>query len=323
MASQRREATLLWARPSWRIEAEEWIRERLAVLGRIEQPHIRPWATALRIPADDGTFWFKASIEPLAYEVPLVERLARRRPDCLPETVAADARRGWLLMRDAGVRVTDLHEDGAPVETWERFMREYAQLQIDVSAEADALVALGVPDRRTPTLIERFPRVLENDRLVRPPTQATLDDEELAHLHALVPRLVEAAEAVAALGLPDSIHHDDLHTSNVCVGDGGYRFIDWGDACVAQPLLSLSVPRFHLEDEAAWVYARGAYLEPWTAFSPVEELLAACDAAILLAQITGVLKWELINSGLSDEERVGYEDVIPRRLRHLLELTCA
>jgi hypothetical protein len=51
--------------------------------------------------------------------------------------------------------------------------------------------------------------------------------------------------------------------------------------------------------------------------------LAACDAALLLAQVTGVLKWELINSALSDEERSGYEDVIPKRLRYLLELACA
>jgi hypothetical protein len=39
--------------------------------------------------------------------------------------------------------------------------------------------------------------------------------------------------------------------------------------------------------------------------------------------VTGVLKWELINSGLSDDERVGYEDVIAKRLRYLLELACA
>jgi hypothetical protein len=52
-------------------------------------------------------------------------------------------------------------------------------------------------------------------------------------------------------------------------------------------------------------------------------MVAACSPARLLAHVTGLLKWELINSGLTSEELGSYGDVIPKRLRHLLEASCA
>jgi Ser/Thr protein kinase RdoA (MazF antagonist) len=183
-------------------------------------------------------------------------------------------------------------------------------------------VQAGVPDGRSARLVEGFLRVLDDPRLVRPSADLTLDDGELARLRALVPRLTEAIDVVAALGVPDSVQHDDLHTANVCARGGRYRFIDWGDTCIAQPLLSLSIPLAVIGDRAPAARARDAYLAPWTSLCPHDDLVAACDAAELLAQITGTLKWEVVSSGLTDEERVGYEDVVPRRLRRLLELAC-
>jgi Phosphotransferase enzyme family len=318
---------LLWLNPSWRHAAEEWIRERVTELGhrlagRIEQSHVRAWGTVCRVRTDDGTLWFKASIPPLAYEMPLLDTLAVHAPDRVPRLLAADAACAWTLMEDAGTRLTDLHPDGAPVAIWTEFLPQYAQLQLDAAPAAGALVSLGVPDRRLPQLVDGFLRVLENDRLIRPATGGGLDAGELRRLLALTPQLTEAVDRVASLDLPDSVQHDDLHAWNVCVRDGGYRFIDWGDACIAHPLLSLSVPLAHVGDEGA-AAIREAYLEPWTALRPHDQLAAASDAAVLLGQVTGVLKWELINSGLSDDERVGYEDVIAKRLRYLLELACA
>jgi Phosphotransferase enzyme family len=324
---QPEETRLQWTDLSWRVEAEQWIGARLAELGQaltapIDQPHVRAWGTVLRVPTHAGTLWFKASIAPLAYEVPLLEALRDHAPGRVPRLVAADAARAWMLLEDAGIRLTDLHPNGTPVVVWKEFLRSYAQVQIDVAPSADALVAGGVPDRRLPHLVDGFLRVLANGRLVRPAGGSALDDDELRRLQALVPALDEVIEVVAALELPDSVQHDDLHPWNVCLRDGAYRFIDWGDACISGPLLSLSVPLAHVGDDAAQEI-RDAYLEPWTALRPQAELACACDAAVLLAQITGVLKWELINSALDDDERAGYEDVIPKRLRHLLELACA
>jgi hypothetical protein len=312
-----------WTDPSWRAEAEEWIRARLADLGyglagAIEHSHVRPWGTVACVPTDQGSLWFKANIAALAFEQKLLELLAGQ---AVPNVVAHEPSHGWLLMEDAGPLVSELYGEDPPLAIWREFLREYAELQVAAAPVADELTAAGVPNRTLPRLLEPFVRVLESDRLVRPPTPDALTKEELDRVYALMPKLQESVDVLAALGLPDSVQHDDLHPWNVCVRDGVHRFIDWGDACVSQPMLSLEIP-------LQWVGAEGAraaketYLEPWTVLQPIEDLLAATDAAALLAQVTGVLKWELINSALSDEERAGYERAIPRRLRHLLELAC-
>ncbi len=321
MASVPEETRSRWTEPSWRADAEHWISSRLDELGRslsgaIEQPHVRPWGTALRVPSDGGTLWFKASIAPLAYEVPLLELVCRRRPHAAPRLVAGDAQRGWMLLADAGLPLVDLYPEVLPLRVWRELLAAYAQLQLDVASAADELVAAGVPDRRS-GLVEGFGRVIEAEHHAGSITRA-----DHMRLRSLVPAVRDAVDVVVALGLPDTIQHDDLHPWNVCSAGGGYCFIDWGDACIAQPLLSLGVPLAHVEpaDAAA---ARDAYLEPWTALRPREELVAACEAAILLARVTGLLKWELINSGLTADELGPYGDVIPKRLRHLLAATCA
>lgn len=319
MASPLKETGLRWTEPTWRVRAERWIAIQLEELGRtlvgaVEQPHVGPWGTVLRVPSENGTLWFKASIEPLAFEVPLLRILGRRCPDRVPELLAGDDQRGWMLVADAGVPLVDLHSDGLPPRIWLELLTAYARLQLDLAPDADEPVAVGVPDRRS-RLVEGFERVLEAERA------AGSVGSEHARLRSLAPRLREAVAVVAALDLPASVQHDDLHPWNVCSIDRGYRFIDWGDACVAQPLLSLGVPFAHV-DPADTGAALEAYLEPWTALRPYDELLAACEAARLVAHVTGLLKWELINSGLTPDERGSYGDVIPKRLRHLLEATC-
>jgi phosphotransferase family enzyme len=319
-------SALIWTQPEWQNDAEQWIRARLTELGHslqgpIDQPHVRPWGTVLRVPTNDGMLWFKSNIAPLAYEARLLELVSARRADCVPRLLAVDAASGWMLMADAGALLSTLHPEPLPHELWGTLLRRYAQLQLDVAPAAEELVAAGVPDRRPASLLEPFERVLETDRLIRPPTDGALAADEVDRVRAVIPRLREAVELLAALGLPDSVQHDDLHPWNVCVEDGMYRFIDWGDACISQPLLSLAIPLTHVDGDD--VAARDAYLEPWAALASPDELRAACDAAVLLGQVTGVLKWALINSVLTDEERAGYEDVIPKRLRYLLSLACA
>jgi hypothetical protein len=313
-----------WTDPSWRVEAEHWISAQLsdlgyALAGAIEHAHVRPWGTVARLPTNHGLLWFKANVAPLAFELRLIELLAAQP---VPQVVAREPSQGWMLMEDAGPLVSEVHGDNPSLAIWRELLGKYAELQIAAAQATDELIAAGVPDRRLTRLLEPFQRVLENDRLVRPPTSDALTDDELDRVCALIPKLRESVEVLAALGLPDSVQHDDLHPWNVCVRDDVYRFIDWGDACVSQPMLSLGIPLQWVGAEGA-AEAKDAYLEPWTALRPLEGLLAATGPAALLAQVTGVLKWDLINSALTDEERVGYEEAIPRRLRHLLELGCA
>jgi hypothetical protein len=326
VASSETNETFRWHDASWHESAESWIRETLRELGcpangTIEQPHVRPWATAFRVPTTRGVVWFKACIPTLAHEVPLLVLLHARRPDCVPRVIAADAARGWMLLEDAGAQVHEL--EGVPrVERWAEFVATYAQLQIDVIPLADELVRAGVPDSRWPRMFDELAMLLGNERNLRSSPNDAVTRDEVVRLRSLLPRFRDHARRLDALGLPASIQHDDLHAWNVFVRDGSYVFLDWGDSCVSHPLLSLGVP---LEHTRASMHERirDAYLEPWSAFAPRGELVAMCDSAILLAKITAILKWARIFSGLGDSERSAYDEVISLRVRDLLESACA
>jgi aminoglycoside phosphotransferase (APT) family kinase protein len=215
-----------------------------------------------------------------------------------------------------------LHELEPSADRWEQFIATYAQFQIDVAKSADALVRAGVPDSRTSRMFDDFTLLLEDERNLRASPEDFVSGEQLVALRALVPRLREHANRLDGLGLPSSAQHDDLHQWNVFVRDGSYVFLDWGDSCVSHPLLSLAVPLVHASesfDDAALNRIRDAYLEPWTAITTRAELVAACDSAFLLAQITGILKWARIYSGLAVDNRGAYDEVISRRAQDLLE----
>lgn len=291
----------------------------MRVRGAIEQPHVRPWATALRVPTDDGPVWFKACIGALAYEIPLVELLGARRPECVPRVVASDAARGWMLLEDAGTQLFEL--DPSP-ERWEAFMPVYAQLQIDVVPDTSAMVEAGVPDSRWAGMFGDLGRLLEDERNLRASPEDFVGREQVIALRALVPRLRERAQRLDQLDLPMSIQHDDLHMWNVFVRADAYVFLDWGDSCVSHPLLSLGVPFEHSRAEFH-DRIRDAYLEPWTAFAARGDLVAAAESALVLARITGVLKWSRIFSGLPPAGRGAYDEAISRRARELLESACA
>ena len=100
-----------WTQAAWWEAATGWIIEQLknqglTLAGPIEQPHVRPWSTVLRVPSSQGVLFFKATALVLVYEPGLPAALAAWRPDCMPEVLAADTLRGWLLMRDGRSRAT-------------------------------------------------------------------------------------------------------------------------------------------------------------------------------------------------------------------------
>jgi hypothetical protein len=116
---------MIWNDPAWRESAIAWISEHVEVAGEIEQPHVRPWATAMRVPTPAGAVWFKASIPLLAHEGAVVEVLARRQPAHVPELIALDRASGWMLQGGAGTRLRELGDDAPELvrlrtPTWRR-----------------------------------------------------------------------------------------------------------------------------------------------------------------------------------------------------------
>jgi hypothetical protein len=139
------------------------------------------------VPTADGDLWFKEAAPSLAFEPALTELVARRRPNCAPEVLASEGAR--MLTRDAGPGLRALLEAGNDIPAWEEIVAHYAELQIDLADEVDALLALGVPDSRPETLRQ----------VVAGPLRATLIHEEATdgniHVRDGRPVFIDWAEA--------------------------------------------------------------------------------------------------------------------------------
>jgi hypothetical protein len=288
----------------------------------IEQPHVRPWSTVLRVPTDAGAVWFKANMPTQAFEAAVVEILAARRPDLLPELLATDLERGWMLQRDGGTRLRELPGTSGDYGVWQKILPLYAELQIDAAADRERLLAAGAPDRRLAVLAAQFEELLGDTHALE-----DLSQEEIGRLRALASRIEADCRELEGYGLPETIQHDDLHDGQVFVQDGRYLFFDWGDSCVSHPFYTLVVTlavlghRLGLEHEAPGLDRfRDAYLEPWTRFRPRSELEQAYPVAYRLGVLCRGLTWRMIVDALPRPLREDEEDAVPERMRMLLEV---
>jgi hypothetical protein len=318
---------LIWTEPAWLESAHQWIRSQLERLGlelagEIEQPHVMPWSTVLRVPTSIGPAWFKANVPKLAHEAAVVELLAGRRPDLLPELLARDLDQGWMLQADGGTRLREILEENRDFDVWERILPLYAELQIAAAVDQERLLEAGAPDRRLTLLPGQFEELLGDSE-----TLASLTENELERLSKLMPRIETECRELEAYALPETIQHDDLHDGQVFVRDGRFLFFDWGDGCVSHPFFTLVVTlavlayRLELEHESPELDRfRDAYLEPWTRFTPRSDLEAAYPIAYRLGVLCRGLTWALIVSAIPRPLRDQEADAVPERMRMLLEV---
>jgi phosphotransferase family enzyme len=261
-----------WTDAAWLADATSWIRERVTVTGELDQFHVRWWSTVLRVPTADGDLYFKAVGPGFGFEPALTARLADVYPDRLPELIDIDLDRGWMLMRDAGVRLRELVHSAADLDHWERALPRYAELQIAATPLAEELLELGVPDERLATLPRRFRELVAN----RPPGLTAAESERLEQA---VPEVEALCRELGGYGISETIQHDDLHDGQVFVLDGRYVYFDWGDACLSHPFHTLTVTlraaaaRLDLEPGGGELQRlRDAYLEPFGDRHEVAEL---------------------------------------------------
>jgi Phosphotransferase enzyme family len=283
-------------------EVNEWLAAHsVEPTGAIETIHDRPWSTVLRVPTGDGDLFLKQEHPMQAYEVPLVTALFRRWPDRVPEVVAADIARAWLLLRDGGVNVA---ESGA-VDAFRLALRLYGELQVAETRHVGEFLAMGLRDLRLPVVRDLYEPFFERDHGLEP--------GEVRRLLALTPRYHDLCAQLDAFDLPASIQHDDLHQWNVFVRGERIAIYDWGDSSVGFPLWSWLKPSWALEDPEQ---ARAAYLASWREFASESELRRALE----LVPPTGLFPYVLQIRRQYDATQAhsDYGTYLPQRLRQLL-----
>ena len=315
-----------WLDPGWRASALAWVTERLAdrgrsVAGEVEQPHIYPWSTVLRVPTAEGPVWFKANSRGTAYEAGLLDALAGWCPDRVLVPLAVDVDRGWLLLPDGGTTLRAAEGGQTDLAHWGRVLVEYAELQRTLSIRAEEMLALGVPDLRPAALPGHLADLLADEDALLIDRPDVISAEQLALLRSGQDRFALWCGELAASGVPASLQHDDLHDGNVFVpydGVGPYRVFDWGDASVAHPFTTLLVSlrvvahRFELPNGAPELLRlRDAYLEPWTGEHHRETLLEACRLALLTGPVGRALSWRRSLLDATPAARARHGEAVP------------
>jgi hypothetical protein len=324
-------ASLPWTLAGWFEPASQWIRQQLeqhglSLSGPIEQPHVRPWSTVLRVPSSAGDFYFKAVAPALGHEPALTLALAGWRPDCMPEVLAADPARGWLLMRDGGVALRRLIREDGQLRRWHPLLPLYAGLQMEMAARLPELLALGALDRRLATLPAQYEQLLADTRALGIGQPGELSAEAHQRLRDMAPRFAAQCERLAAFGLPETLHHDDFHDGNIFVRDGRYVLTDWGESCAAHPffttvvMLRSAAHTLGLAVDAPEVITlRDIYLEAWQPFAPRPALLEAFELAQSVGMVCRALTWHRVVTSLEEPFRSQYADAVPGWMGEFLE----
>src|SRR5262245_4843899 len=159
---------LPWQDPNWMKQAHEWIhvettRQSIQITGAIEQPHLYPWSTVLHVPTNEGKLFFKATAPETIYEAALTQKLTEWVPDCMPELVAVDPVRGWLLMRDSGEQLRQSIRPAQDIRPWTPVIIRYAELQIELAEHVPEILALRIPDHRLPVLPPLYSQLLTDE----------------------------------------------------------------------------------------------------------------------------------------------------------------
>jgi Phosphotransferase enzyme family len=324
--TRERYADLDWAQPEWIAAASEWVADQIdgaAITGGVEQVHLVPWSTVLRVPTADGDLYLKAASLSGTFEPALTVLLAERFPDRTAEPVAIDAERGWLLTRDAGTRLRELMEAAADLHQWETLLPAYADLQIQLAPSADELLALGVPDRRLARIPGQMEELLDDPEALMLELPDGLTSDELLRLRERLPEVAAMCQELRGLGIPETLQHDDFHDGNVFVRNGTHVFFDWGDSCMSHPFHTLVVTlrtvamRFDLEPGGREILRlRDAYLEP---FGERESLLRAFDLAYAVGTIGRALAWHRYVRESDPRYRSEIAEAVPYGLQRFLE----
>lgn len=322
-----------WLEPGWLERASVWIDDELTRLGRmrtgpIEQPHMRPWSTVLRVPTPDSVVYFKACAGILAHEVAVTQALAQWRPDCMPDVLASEPGEGWMLMADGGTTVREAIKSDGHIRHWEELMPRYAELQIEMVNHVDDLLATGIPNRLLATLPDQIATLLGNRHMLQIGQPEGLTSAEYERLMGMKDYLTGLCDELAAAPIPESIHHGDFHDANIFLNGGQYVFFDWGDSSVAHPFFSLRTAFVIIEyfqgfkpGSPELAQLRDVYLEPWRPFGTNEELVTAFDLSVRLSPLSSALGWNRVVSSLDESLRADYAGAVPSLLQEFLELT--
>lgn len=306
-----------WFHPGWYDEVDAWIDHSLAARRRVRTGPTVPakvWSLSavLRVPCDPAPVWFKASCRHFHAEPALTRLVGGMLPEHTPPVVAADEERAWLLMDE--MSGADEEQSEAPPEgLGPAAARIVATLQLRSLEHLEEIEDAGVPVRGLTETWHGFEEILAGSIELD-----ELTPEELATARAHRGEVRAVFDELAALGLPETLVHGDLHPGNVAHHGEALMLYDWSDAAVSHPFLDAvhllqRIPE--LEKDAT----RDAYAGPWRAAYPDVDVARGLELAAQVNTIFQMVTYEQLCRAIEDASYWEMRGVVARLLKQVPE----
>ncbi|HRA68600.1 MAG TPA: phosphotransferase [Caldilinea sp.] len=320
-----------WEQAGWVASISTWTvlqlrAQDVRLTSALEEVRVRPWSALWRAPTNIGLLWLKACAPAMKHEVALIDFLLRLQPETLPPIYGLEMEQGLILMGDGGELLRSHTREGGDLNHWTLILPRYAALQRQAAPHVAELLAAGVVDRRLEQLPALYEDLLADEALLAVGAPHGLTPVEHAHLIARFPAFAAQCAELASLGIPATIDHSDFHDGNILIQHGQYRFIDWGDACVTHPFLTLLVTLRSIayglgleENDPALRDLRDLYLTQWRAYGGLDDLRRALQLAQPLTMVNRALTWRRALATLPPEQHGEYADAVPGWLQEVLQ----
>lgn len=311
---QQTSQTDYWGSEAFSAELRAWVAEQVGAVHTMRLTRLRPWSTVWRVATDAGSFFAKQNCLTQAAETAVIEVAAAVAPARVVPLAAVDLDRGLVLTEECGEELpADPSEDA-----WAAVVREGALLQRELAPAVDQLVGAGVELLTEADAGDYFAARVEQVAARQPGDPLRLAPGEAQRLRGLTGVVRRRAEQVAALGLPTTLNHNDLHTRNVRRDGERLRYFDFGDAVVSGPLQALLVPLNVAAtqwsanpDDPRLRRVADAALEVWSDLAPMPALRAALPAALTLGRLARAESWVRVAASLSPDEAAEHGGAVP------------
>ncbi|MEM9954820.1 MAG: phosphotransferase [Chloroflexota bacterium] len=275
-----------WMRPQWYRQVADWmvdLADRMSMTDIQIPKQMRVWARSatMRLKTEQGALIFKAVPEFFSYEPVVTRVLSIRYPDRAPDVKAVHVDKGWMLMSEVeGSTLTHIDD----VKIWERAVKEFARMQVDLISNTQSLVALGVPDRNVDYLGSQISRLMRN-------LPDVLTDDERTKLQQLAPTLRSMCHELSEFNIPLTLTHGDFWSGQAFIkSDNKCVFFDWSDASISHPFFDMCT--FLAEVNAELPHVDNArnhllmiYLKEWQRYEPLPNLRHAFALAMVLGYL--------------------------------------
>lgn len=280
----------------WIDEAILWLESetgtKLSSRHEIDQYNAGDGFSLLRFHTQNGRdYWMKATGVPNAHEPEITRVLSDLSGDYLPEFISSKPEWNAWLMGGEGTALSEWPQEPFQLFTLlESAVESMARLQLRTQGHGLTLLNAGAFDQGMQSFLRRSPEVfdyLQESMSLQTSTRAhKLGKRRLLEMRAIFDQTCERMES---LGVSESIVHGDLNTGNILTGTGHCQFIDWCEAYLGNPLVSLQhlllLNRVGSEELRSFIneILKNRYLDVWAGCCDPEQLREGFVYAPMLA----------------------------------------